>query len=263
MRNRLLLLSILVLVLLGAAITGGTLLGRSLSAAPQPKPSVQAVEGKFPLDFQGILLDGEGDAVSNGGHKLTFSIYDRESGGGGQLWSEEQSVFTLDGLFTAELGVEEELDPNIFSTNLETFLGIRVGNDPELTPRIRLAYAPYAMHALTADNVTTPPLNLRQIALGRWYEANDADISIFVDEKPGQMVFDGANIWVTTEGDEDETDDDNITKIRTSDGSKLIEVDVEEDPSDMIFDGRNIWVSIESSNEGSSSTSNYRVVKPF
>jgi hypothetical protein len=249
MKYRFVLFPLLVIVLLGAAVAGGTLLGRSLSADLQSAPSAQTVEGRFPLDFQGILLDGEGNPVSNGGHSLSFSIYDRESGSGGRLWGETQTVFTLDGLFTAQLGAREDIDPSIFSENLETYLGIRVGNDPELTPRIRLDYAPYAMHALTADVALEPPLNTRRIALQRWYEANQTAVSVAVDDSPGQVLYDGQFIWVTTRGDDDETNDDNVTKINPVDGSKLLEIDVPQVPTDMVYDGRNIWVSLSETNQ--------------
>ena len=58
------------------------------------------------------------------------------------LWGERVSVTTIDGLFTALLGLTVPLPKSLFEDNLETFLGIKVGADAEMVPRLRLAYVP-------------------------------------------------------------------------------------------------------------------------
>ena len=122
-----------VAVLIGAAIGGGTLLGRNLNASPPASsvvsPQLQSAEGQFPFTMQGILLDENGDPVSNSSHKLTFAIYD-DPDVSAALWSETRTVFTLDGLFTAQLGFDKEIDPDIFANNSQTWMGIRVEFNP-------------------------------------------------------------------------------------------------------------------------------------
>lgn len=244
MKNRLILIAVLAIAIVGSSMVGGVFLARSLSASPATSPRLQVAEGRFPLSFQGILMDADGNAVSNGSHKLNFAIYN-DATGRGPLWSEEQTVFTSEGLFTVQLGVDEEIAPSIFSENPETFLGINVDRDPELLPRIRLAYSPYAIHALTAESVLSPTINRRRIALGRWYEANMVEGEIKVDDKPGQMAFDGENIWVLTEGEDDVSDDNNATRIGAADLKRKSDTDVGDKPTDIIFDGQHLWVANE------------------
>jgi hypothetical protein len=252
MRVRPLVIGIFAIVLAGAAVGGGTLLGRSLSASPPASPRVapqlQIAEGNFPITFQGILLDENGVPVPNGGQSVTFSIYN-DPAVNASLWRETQTVFTLDGLFTAELGVEEEIDPEIFSSNPETWLGIRVGFNPEMTPRIRLAYAPYALHAVTAENLTSPQPNFRQVALLRWYEANETNIRVPVGDAPSAVAYDGEHIWVANRGDPDETDDDVLTKINAVTGRRVADFEVGTNPVAIAFDGENIWVANRDSND--------------
>ena len=50
-------------------------------------------------------------------------------------------------------------------------------------------------------------LNPLQIALLRWYEANDTGLTYAVGDMPQAICFDGANIWVVDSGS------DNVTKL--------------------------------------------------
>ena len=86
MNVRPLILATFLTVLIGSAIGGGTLLGRSLSASPSTSPRLQITEGKFPMTFQGILLEEDGEPVSNSSQSLTFALYDDPTASGA-LWS--------------------------------------------------------------------------------------------------------------------------------------------------------------------------------
>ena len=246
MKIRPILIATFAIVLLGAAVGGGTFLGHTLNASPPTSPRIvpqlQIAEGQFPLNFQGILLDDDGNPVSNSSHSLTFSIYDDEEETV-SLWKETQTVFSLNGLFTVQLGIKEEIDPEIFANSPETWLGIRVEFDPELEPRIRMAYSPYAIHAITADNLVLPPPSPQQIATLRWYDANEIGIKVALDFEPTAIAFDGEHIWVANRGDEDETDDDALTKVRALDGKVVADFPVGDDPVAIVYDGENIWVA--------------------
>ena len=56
-------------------------------------------------------------------------------------------------------------------------------------------------------------LNPLQIAILRWYPANQALPDITVGTHPTGIAFDGANIWVANYGS------NNVTKLRASDGA--------------------------------------------
>ena len=92
------------------------------------------------INYQGYLTAG--GPVVHGEYSITFSIY------GGisidPLWSETHTV-TLDSGFNAvSLGSLTPLTSDILSRpNIS--LGIKVGDDPEMTPRKRLVSVPYAL----------------------------------------------------------------------------------------------------------------------
>ena len=79
-------------------------------------------------------------------------------------------------------------------------------------------------------------LNPLQIAILRWYSANQALPDITVGTHPTGIAFDGANIWVTNSGG-------NVTKLRSSDGALLGTYAVGGAPQAVAFDGVQIWVA--------------------
>ncbi len=97
------------------------------------------------INFQGILRDGSGNPVANGSYSVVFTIYDAPSGGT-NLWSETQSVNTTSGLFTVLLGSVTPVPATAFD-NPGRWLGIKVGADPEMTPRQRLSSVGYSYNS--------------------------------------------------------------------------------------------------------------------
>jgi len=97
------------------------------------------------INVQGKLTDAVGDPVADGPHSVTFSIYDVASGGTA-LWSEPRTVQTTDGLFNILLGESVDFPASLFDDTL-LWLGMKVGTDPEMTPRQRLTTAPYSFRS--------------------------------------------------------------------------------------------------------------------
>jgi hypothetical protein len=93
------------------------------------------------INYQGYLTDSGGNPV-NGSVDIVFSIYD-VAAGGTAIWTETQTVVVNKGLFNVQLGSVTPL-PSFSGTR---YLGIQVGADPEMTPRLLLASAPYALNA--------------------------------------------------------------------------------------------------------------------
>jgi DNA-binding beta-propeller fold protein YncE len=58
----------------------------------------------------------------------------------------------------------------------------------------------------------------------------------------GYVLFDGANIWVTN------SNSNNVTEFRASDGSVLGTFSTGGAPAGLAFDGVNIWVANRASN---------------
>jgi hypothetical protein len=108
------------------------------------------------INYQGMLTQSDGTTpVPNGNYNLTFKIYGSLSGTD-SLWREYHSnVSVTNGLFNVILGSVTTLN---LAFNTDYWLGIRVGNDPELSPRIRLTSVGYAYRASVADSaVASPP----------------------------------------------------------------------------------------------------------
>lgn len=56
------------------------------------------------------------------------------------------------GLFDILLGKSKLIDPSILNDSSGIYLGVKVGNDSQLDPRIRLAYVPYVIQAVVSDD---------------------------------------------------------------------------------------------------------------
>jgi len=95
------------------------------------------------MNFQGLLKNSLGNPVPNASYPVTFTIYDALTGGT-NLWSETQSVTTANGLFSVLLGSTPAPLPDSIFSDTTRFLGIKVGTDPEMTPRQRLSSVGYS-----------------------------------------------------------------------------------------------------------------------
>jgi hypothetical protein len=98
------------------------------------------------LNYQGYLTDSGGNPI-DGAYAIKFAIYDAPTGGT-ELWSETQLAVQInDGQLSALLGETEPISPTLFATYPDTFIGVTLGSDPEMTPRQRIHSVPYAMHS--------------------------------------------------------------------------------------------------------------------
>lgn len=161
------------------------------------------------LNYQGRLTDTSGAAL-DGPYNMVFTIYDQVEDGTG-LWQElhidiyETEVIVSDGLFAVVLGEDSTIHNGVFDGS-DRWLGIRIGSDSEIVPRVKLTSAAFSFisgHAGTADTTG--------------YAASIADNSVdstkvedgsigFVDiaqngADSGQtMMWDGAT-WVAADGE--------------------------------------------------------------
>lgn len=104
------------------------------------------------LSYQARLLEpSNGLPKPDGTYTLVFRIYNVASGGV-ELWSESKDLTVTNGLLSTFLGDSTPLPAAIFNGQ-NLFLGIKVGADPEATPRQRLAPVAYAMYADNADRL--------------------------------------------------------------------------------------------------------------
>lgn len=111
-----------------------------------------AVQAAVPatVSYQGKLTSLSGQPVADGTYTMDFSIYAAQSGGA-PIWIENgRSVQVTGGIFTVLLGEVSPLSAAVL--NGDRWLSIFV-NGVELSPRTRLASAPYAIRAHTAEHV--------------------------------------------------------------------------------------------------------------
>ncbi len=110
--------------------------------------SLDAITIPQMLSYQGKLTDTMGIPVPNGNYSTRFRLYTQASGGT-HYWQETQSVSTEDGLFAVLLGSVTPIPTVPEAGNL--YLGMKVGSDAEMTPRIRTVSAAYAYLCRRAD----------------------------------------------------------------------------------------------------------------
>jgi len=116
------------------------------------------------ISYQGQLNDQYGVPVS-ATVSFIFGIYD-VSTGGAALWTEAQTLPVSNGLFNVQLGSVQPLASSLFE-NSELYLGIRVGADPEMTPRQRITSSAYSQRS-----ELTPPFIPTVSGVLSWYSIN-------------------------------------------------------------------------------------------
>ncbi len=104
------------------------------------------------ISYQGLLTDAAGTPLSNGPYLIQFRIYDAPTAGN-VLWDNSfRQVQVTDGLFEYNLGDSVALPNQLFQNYSSLWLGVKVGTNPEMTPRTRLTSSGYAIQALHSDS---------------------------------------------------------------------------------------------------------------
>ena len=99
------------------------------------------------INFQGKLVTNPGGTnVANNTYTVVFTLYNNPNvGQGSALWTETQTVTTVDGIFRVALGSVTPI-PSNFNFNWDgLYLGINVNSDGEMAPRIQMAAVPFAL----------------------------------------------------------------------------------------------------------------------
>lgn len=111
------------------------------------------------ITYQGRLMTSSGTVVPDGNHSITVKVW-RDAISTNPLdliWnSGAMTVATVDGLFTVRLGEAPQPSINPYDfLDTTRFIGVTVGADPEMTPRMRLGAVPYAWTAGSASIAAT------------------------------------------------------------------------------------------------------------
>jgi hypothetical protein len=136
----------------------GLLWASSVGALPLRAPAA-AGTSTGTIAYQGRLADADGNPLT-GTYNMIFHLYDAATGGT-PLWEEQwtgsNGVKVSDGLFNVMLGSLTQIPQDAVTGHSSLWLGITVGTDDEMTPRVQLGTVPFAVQALTVPDgsVTT------------------------------------------------------------------------------------------------------------
>ncbi len=101
------------------------------------------------ISYQGVLTDQTGMPKNDGSYDIVFSLYG-DSVNGIHLWRSTKKCIVQDGLFSAILG-EMVSFPDSLDFSEQYWLGLQIGLDAELTPRVILTATGYAIRSSIAD----------------------------------------------------------------------------------------------------------------
>ena len=137
-------------LLVAVSLIGLNRAGALTSAAPAAAPT----SSTNTIPYQGRIANASGQAIT-GTQPMIFRLYNVASGGT-HLWEEQwtgpNSVRVSDGLFNVMLGSLNGISQAIITGNPSLWLGITVGSDNEMTPRVQLGSVPFATQALTVPD---------------------------------------------------------------------------------------------------------------
>ncbi|RPI38649.1 MAG: hypothetical protein EHM53_08400 [Methanoregulaceae archaeon] len=111
------------------------------------------------ITYQGKLTNAAGSPLT-GTYSVTFKLYDASTGGT-TLSTDTHSVIATNGLFTTSIAVTDSKSVD----GRALWLGIKVGSDPEMTPRQEIRPVPYALSlrpgaVITGDAGANPSLKV-------------------------------------------------------------------------------------------------------
>jgi hypothetical protein len=182
---------------------GGTLLIALLLIMTQ---SVWARSELFPtgvstntISYQGRLADTGGNPIT-GFQNMEFRLYDVPIGGSPlweEFWTGGNSVQVSDGLFNVMLGSLNSDLTSVVQGNTQLYLGVTVGTDSEMSPRVQLGSVPFSMQALTVPDGSISGDKLAATGFG----ASDEPLLNFVPVSPRIPVLEvldsGTTDWTT------------------------------------------------------------------
>jgi len=93
------------------------------------------------FSYQGKITDTLGNPIPDSIYSLTFRLFTQPTGGS-PFWNETQEVEVRNGLFSVFLGAVNPIEsvPSLGTI----YLSLQIGNQPELTPRLRIVSSPYS-----------------------------------------------------------------------------------------------------------------------
>lgn len=101
------------------------------------------------IPYQGLATDATGKPKPDATYTIGFALYGGSTSAN-PLWSEGQVVSVRKGLFSVLLGSGTDIPDSLFQRNA-LYLGLTFSGESELSPRLSLGLAPWAVRAHVAD----------------------------------------------------------------------------------------------------------------
>ena len=134
-------------------------------AVSEQSDSSQSLSSKV-LSYQGTLVNSSNNPVT-GTYSIRFAFYDTPTSTT-PLWEETRSgsnaISVQNGLFDVMLGSLTPIPSYVWNAS-EIYLGVKVGNDTEMSPRELVSAVPYSIVAETALSVPKRSLNSTHVSL--------------------------------------------------------------------------------------------------
>ncbi len=103
------------------------------------------------VGFEGFLTDSNGNPLADGTYSIVFSVYSVDTGGTAIWYETQPSVQVTEGLYAVQLGSVTSLPANLFNGN--RWIGVKVGANPEMSPRTKVSSVPFALNAENANKL--------------------------------------------------------------------------------------------------------------
>ncbi|MBC7582078.1 hypothetical protein H7097_04420 [Aeromicrobium sp.] len=152
------------------------------------------------INFQGKLANPDGTNVTDGNYSIVFSIYSVASAGTA-IWTETQGTVAVSGgNFQVQLGsVNTALASLVDFNTTPLYLGVKIGTDAEMTPRVQFTAAPYALNSDKLGGLNSS--GFIQIGPGSVQNDGTTNASVFLNKTAAsgnilQLQKNGADIAV-------------------------------------------------------------------
>lgn len=136
------------------------------TAAQDTKIIEKKNDNKFPsvMSYEGYITNSDGTPFEDGNYDFTFAIY-TEAAGGSPIWIEEHKSVTVNsGFIQLYLGRGTVPNPLNLPFDKQYYVGISVGEAPEMTPRLELTSTGYSFRSKMADEVSDASITTEKLA---------------------------------------------------------------------------------------------------
>lgn len=150
------------------------------------------------INIQGVLTNVAGVPVTNGVYSISFRLYNSAQSDV-ILWLETQSdVNVAAGVFSTQLG---KISPLTLPFDQTYFLGIKLGQNPEMSPRIELTAVPYSLMAknIEDNSISTGKLQNNAVTLDKIVTPLISSINGITNDGGNVNLVAGANVSITTD----------------------------------------------------------------